>query len=36
MTHRLIEVGRCYEIKINVEKNYGNKKLKATIPSTLY
>jgi hypothetical protein len=20
MTHRLIEVGRCYEIKMNVEK----------------
>jgi len=35
MNERLTEIGRCYAMKMNVEK-YGDESLKATIPNTDY
>jgi len=32
----LIEIGRCNGMEMNVEKNEGNKKFKAIIPTTDY
>jgi hypothetical protein len=36
MINRLIEIGRCYGMEMNVEEIKGNDNLKATIPSTYY
>jgi hypothetical protein len=36
MIDRLIEIGRCFEMEINVETNEGNENLKATIPNKNY
>jgi hypothetical protein len=36
MVDRLIEIGRCYGMDMNVEKNKGNENLKATIPNENY
>ena len=36
MIHRLIEIGRCCGMEMNVEKNEGNENLKANIPITNY
>jgi len=36
MIDRLIEIGRCYGMERNVEKNKSNKNFKTTIPSKNY
>jgi len=33
---KLIEIGRCYSMEMNVEKNKSNQNLKTTIPSNNY
>jgi len=33
---KLIEIGRCYEMEINVERNKSNENFKTTIPSKNY
>jgi hypothetical protein len=33
MTDRLIEIGRCYGMEMNVEKNKSNENFKTTNPS---
>jgi hypothetical protein len=35
MNDRLTEIRRCYEMEMNVEKNYGSKNIKGT-PSPLH
>jgi len=36
MIYKLIEIGRCYGMEINVEKNKSNENFKTTIPSKNY
>ena len=36
MIDKLIEIGRCYVMDMNVEKNKSNEKFKTTIPSNNY
>jgi len=36
MIDKLIEIGRCYGMEINVEKNKSNENFKTTIPSKNY
>ena len=36
MIDKLIEIGRCYGMEMNVEKNKSNGNLKTTIPSNNY
>jgi hypothetical protein len=36
MTDKLIEIGRCHGIEMNVEKNKGNENFKTTTPSKNY
>jgi hypothetical protein len=36
MIHKLIEIGRCYGMEINVEKSKSNENFKTTIPSKNY
>ena len=36
MIDKLIEIGRCYGMEMNVEKNKINEKLKAAIPRKNY
>jgi hypothetical protein len=36
MSDRLIVIGRCYGMKINVEKDQGNENLRRTVSSTDY
>jgi hypothetical protein len=36
MIDKLIEIGRCYEMEINVEKNKSNENFKTTITSKNY
>jgi hypothetical protein len=36
MSNRLTEIGRCYGMEMNVEKNSGNENFKATMPSKKY
>ena len=36
MIDKLIEIGRCYGMEINVEKNKSNENFKTTIPSNNY
>ena len=33
MIHKLIEIGRCYGMEMNVKKNKSNENFKTTIPS---
>jgi len=36
MIDKLIEIGRCYEIEMNVEKNKSNENFKTTVSSKNY
>jgi hypothetical protein len=36
MIDKLIEIGRCYGMEINVEKNKSNENFKTTIPNKNY
>jgi len=36
MIDKLIEIGRCYGMEMNVEKNKSNKNFKTSIPSKNY
>jgi hypothetical protein len=36
MIDKLIEIGRCYEMEMNVEKNKSNENFKTTITSKNY
>ena len=36
MIDKLIEIGRCYGMEMNVEKNKSNENFKTTIPSNNY
>src|SRR5215475_13295551 len=36
MIDKLIEIGRCYRMEMNVEKNKSNENFKTTIPSKNY
>jgi hypothetical protein len=36
MIDKLIEIGRCYGMEMNVEKNKSNENIKTTIPSKNY
>jgi hypothetical protein len=36
MIHKLIEIGRCYGMEINVEKNKSNQNFNTTISSKNY
>jgi hypothetical protein len=36
MTDKLTEIGRCYGMEMNVEKNKSNENFKTTIPSENY
>jgi len=36
MTDKLVDIGGCYGMEVNVEKNRSNENFKATIPSKNY
>jgi hypothetical protein len=36
MIDKLIEIGRCYEMEMNVEKNQSNENFKTIIPNKNY